>query len=97
MNIDILKKKLVTLSDFLLKHIVIIFIFVVVLALGYVTYSISAFSSAEPTADQVAEKTQSVTLVKIDPNLVNKIRVLNNQNVFVAPDYNSLNQNPFYR
>ncbi|MFO0882093.1 MAG: hypothetical protein U0491_01450 [Candidatus Saccharimonadales bacterium] len=97
MNLDAIKKQLVSAGEFLLKHIVIVFILCVVIMLGYVTYSISKFSSADPSADQVAEKTQSVTLVKIDANLVNKIKLLNDQNVFVAPNYNSLNGNPFYR
>ena len=73
-------------------------ILVIVLAVGvfgFIFYRIGYFNSLEPTESQIEEKLLTVQRPKIDKSVVEKLEMLEHQNIQVQSLFNQARENPF--
>ena len=95
MNIENITTKLVPIKNLLIRYKVVVFITFIVVLFGYVTMSISHFSNAEPTAQQIDDKKLSIKIVKLDEKSIEKIKELQDKNISIESLFNNGRENPF--
>lgn len=95
MNKENIIKKLQPIKLFIIRYAVIIFIIVVAGIFGFMTLQISVYSNAEPTSDQIEEKKNSLSQVKLNDEAAQKIQELEDKNINIESLFNNGRANPF--
>ncbi len=97
MNIDLkdLPAKFQDFLHWLKKYTVFICILGVLGIFLFLVWQIHHFASIEPSPTDVTNKVNELNTPKLDQNAVNKILLLEDQNVEVKALFNSARQNPF--
>jgi hypothetical protein len=80
---------------FLRRYLVIIILLVVLGTYGFLVWQIRTYNSMEPSDDEVAEKLGSVALPKIDKDVVEQLKQLEDNNVQVKTLFDQTRDNPF--
>jgi hypothetical protein len=87
--------KFTPLKNLLLRFDVLIFIFLAATMFAFMTLQIASYSNAEPTADQVDEKRDSLKTVKLDESAVSKLKLLEDKNISIESLFDNGRANPF--
>jgi uncharacterized protein involved in cysteine biosynthesis len=87
-------QKLRPLIDFLKRDSVGIFLAIIAVIFGFLIWRIGNLAGAEPSQDALDEKLQTVVRPRIDPDGINKIQELQDQNIDIQ-SYFSDRENPF--
>ena len=97
MNIDLkdIPAKFQTLFRWLRQYMVFICMLVVLSIFVFLVWQIHHFATVEPSSSDVVNKVNELHSPKLDQNAVNKILLLEDQNVEVKALFNSARQNPF--
>lgn len=97
MNIDIktIPDKLLSLAQWLKKYALFISILLVLGIYLFLVWQIRYFATIEPTQADVTNKLNELNTPKLDQDAVNKILLLEDQNIEVKTLFNTARQNPF--
>ncbi len=95
MKLDAIITKLTPAKDFIVRYAVIIFVLSVVAIFAYMTLNIAHFANLDPTSNQLDEKTNSLTAVKLDEKSITKIKQLQDQNINIESLFDNGRANPF--
>jgi len=97
MNIDLkdIPAKVHALLVWLKKYTVFICVLLVLGIFLFLVWQIHYFASIEPSSTDVLNKVNELNTPKLDQNAVNKILLLEDQNVEVKALFDSARQNPF--
>lgn len=87
--------KLIPVKEFIVHHVVILFIVGIFAVFSFMTISIARFSDRSPSQLQIDEKKLSVRVVKLDEASINKIKELQDQNISIESLFNNGRANPF--
>jgi hypothetical protein len=74
---------------------VVLFVIVLVLLYGFISWRIQVLSSVEPDATAIASQAKATAQPKIDQALVDKITQLQDTNVTVKALFDQARKNPF--
>lgn len=79
-----------------LKHYAIFIYMIILLGIfGFLVFRINQYSRTEPSEEAVQEKLQTVNRPKVDKAVLDKIQLLQDQNVQVHSLFDEARQNPF--
>lgn len=97
MNIDLknIPAKALELIDKLKEYVFFICILLVLLAYGYLVLQIRGYVVAEPSQQAVTEKLSELNIPKIDDQVIEKVKQLENSNVEVKALFDEARDNPF--
>lgn len=95
MNVEKITQKLDDVKDYALKHIVVISIVLTVSLFGFMVVRIYMLSTAEPTQAQVDDTLNSYKVVRLDPQIVDLFRSLQDQNISIESLFDNGRTNPF--
>ncbi len=96
-NLDLKKlpEKIVPYLAKIRRYSVIIFILAVLSGFGFLVYRIGVLTQAEPSPEAISEKLVNVRRPKVDPDALQKIQELQDQNVTVQSLFQAARDNPF--
>ena len=77
------------------RYKVIVFISLIIGVYGYIVFTISMVSNAQPTADQISKETNPIKTTKIDPKIVQQLKQLQDNSVSVRALFDEARNNPF--
>lgn len=87
--------KLKPALDFLKRYLSFIVVIAALGVFGFFILRINQFSRAEPDESAVEEKLETVQRPKIDPEVIEKIEQLQDQNIQVQALFDQARNNPF--
>jgi hypothetical protein len=88
-------QKLAIVITFIKRFRFIIVFTVFSLMYGYVMTQVNAINTKVPTEKQIADKATTAPKTKVDPELVDKITSLEEENVQIKTIFNEARKNPF--
>lgn len=97
MNLELkeLPTKLKPMLDFLKRYVKFIFFITMILLAGFLVFRINHFSNQKPSEDAVAERLQGAQRPRIDQTVIDKIQLLQDQNIEVKSLFDQARNNPF--
>ena len=97
MNIDLknLPTKAVTALQKLKKYSLFICILAVLAIYGFLVLQIRSMATVEPTSADLTNKLNELNTPKLDQDAVNKILLLEEENIEIMTLFNEARQNPF--
>lgn len=97
MNVDIkdIPAKLLATLQGMKKYTLFICILAVLGIFVFIVWQIRQYSSVQPTSDQVITKVNELNTPKLDQDAVNKILMLEDENITVEALFNQARENPF--
>lgn len=95
-NLQVILSELNIVEHVLGRYIVILFFLLVVGVYGYVLFRIGTLSSAQPSDADVSAEVKAAVVPHIDPNAVQQIQNLQDNNVSVQTLFNQARDNPFH-
>jgi len=97
MNIDLkdIPNQILALLQKLRKYTLFICILLVLGIYLFLVWQIRYFATIEPTSTDVTNKVNELNTPKLDQDAVNKILLLEDQNIEVKTLFNEARQNPF--
>lgn len=90
-----LLNKLVGPLSYIRRYAVMIFIMVMLLIISFFVFRISQYSREEPSEQAIDEKLQTVQRPRIDKTVVEKIQLLQSENIKVQSLFDQARNNPF--
>jgi hypothetical protein len=90
-----LSAQLLKIKNLIIRYKVVVFIVIVVGIFCFMTLRIAHFANLEPTESQIENTKNSLTIIKLDPNAVQKINELQGQNINIESLFNNSRANPF--
>ena len=94
-NTQRLKEKLFQYLSVVRNNAPIAFVIFLVAIYGFLAWRISQLLQAEPNASAVSAQLQNVGVPKVDPDVVNKMQQLKDNNVSVKSLFDDARSNPF--
>jgi len=88
-------KRLSPAMLFIKRYAVFIFIMILLGIFGFLVLRINNYSQIEPSEDAVQEKLQAVQRPKVDQAALDKIKLLEDQNIQVNSLFDNARKNPF--
>lgn len=88
-------KPIVTVANKFGRFRILIFVVVVAAIYGYIVFTISSLSHAEPSADQISSQTRPIKGTKIDPKVIQQLQQLQDNSVSVQALFTETRDNPF--
>jgi hypothetical protein len=82
-------------KESVVKHILVISITATVVLFGFMVVRIYTLSTAEPTQAQVDDTLNSFKVVRLDPQIVDLFRSLQDQNISIESLFDNGRTNPF--
>lgn len=82
-------------KESVVKHILVISITAIVVLFGFMVVRIYTLSTAEPTQAQVDDTLSSFKVVRLDPQIVDLFRSLQDQNISIESLFDNGRTNPF--
>jgi hypothetical protein len=73
----------------------IIFVVSVCIVYGYILFSITSLSNAQPTDTMVSAQKSPITSARVDKKVINQLRQLQDNSVSVKELFNEARDNPF--
>ena len=97
MSIDFktLTEKAMPALDFLKRYAVLIFILLILFIASFFVLRINQYSRMEPSDEALEQKLQTVQRPKVDQAVLDKIQLLQDQNVQVKTLFDQARNNPF--
>jgi hypothetical protein len=97
MNIDLktIPDKLLLAAQWLKKYAVFISVLLVLGIYLFLVWQIRHYATVEPTSADVTNKLNELNTPKLDQDAVNKILLLEDQNIDIKTLFNEARQNPF--
>lgn len=99
MNINLDLKQLPDLlkaiQKVFLRYLPIIFIVLVLLIYSFLVWQIGTISNSEPNSDEISEQLKISPRLKIDQDVINKVEILQDQNIKIKSLFKEARDKPF--
>lgn len=90
-----LRDKAVSILRQLNRFKVLLFCLLLLITYGFIMYRISVLNSVQPSDTDIANKSKTATLPKIDENLISQIHNLQDNSVSVQALFDQARNSPF--
>lgn len=96
-NLDLkdLTDKLMQLWNWIVKYLAFICVVGVLIIFAFLIWRIQTYATIEPTETEVINKVNELNTPKLDQDSINKILLLEDQNIEVKTLFEAARQNPF--